>query len=137
MWKRASPSWVEMLDSNAKPGDVAGITDWLTLGFFSVLTMGILPLVMISMSRARRRRLRHFFKDGTPGVAFVTAMAPEKAGFEVQLVKVTYEFEVDGERHQDADLIMPVIANRWRVGDRIPVLYIPSLDYDSVIVSVR
>jgi hypothetical protein len=36
---------------------------------------------------------------------------------------------------RDTDKVLPVIANRWRPGDGVQVLYIPRREYDSVIVS--
>jgi hypothetical protein len=42
-----------------------------------------------------------------------------------------------GELHRDADIVLPVIADRWGPGDRIPILYLPDRGYDSVIVAVE
>jgi hypothetical protein len=44
---------------------------------------------------------------------------------------------VAGERHRDSDTVLPVIADRWQPGDRIPILYLPDRDCDSVIVAVE
>ena len=137
MLSRSAPSWLEYADSEAKPGNVVGLTDWLTLGFFSVLTMGIMPLILVSTARARRRRLRRFLMEGTPTIATILELVAEKGSFEGTMTKVTYQFAADGEVHRDAELILPSIANRWRVGDQVQVLYIAALDYDSVIVSAR
>lgn len=134
---RAAPSALELMDSNAKPGDVPGISDWLSLAFFSTLTLGVLPMVFISIARARRRRLRRFLEQGMPAVAVILEIGVDTQAFDNKMSKVTYEFEVDGELHRDADQIMPAIANRWQVGDRVQVLFIEALDYDSVILSVR
>ena len=137
MLSRSAPSWLEYADSEAKPGNVVGLTDWLTLGFFSVLTMGIMPLILVSTARARRRRLRRFLMEGTPTIATILELVAEKGSFEGTMTKVTYQFAADGEVHRDAELILPSIANRWRVGDQVQALYIAALDYDSVIVSAR
>jgi hypothetical protein len=99
--------------------------------------MGIMPLILVSTARARRRRLRRFLMEGTPVVAEILELASEKGSFEGTMAKVTYQFTADGEVHRDAELILPSIANRWRVGDQVQVLYIAALDYDSVIVSAR
>lgn len=34
-----------------------------------------------------------------------------------------------------SDQVLPAIANRWRVGDRIELLYLPEREYDSAIIS--
>jgi hypothetical protein len=31
--------------------------------------------------------------------------------------------------------VFPVIADRWQIGDRVPILYIAGRAYDSVIVA--
>ena len=55
--------------------------------------------------------------------------------FEVKMAKVFYEFHADGVAHRDAGRILPVVANRWRVGDTIQVLYLPDQHHDNVIVN--
>ena len=55
----------------------------------------------------------------------------------VKLTRVLYEFEADGAIHRGSDLALPVIADRWREGDVIEVLYLPARNYDSVIASAR
>ena len=127
-----------MMDSGSKPEQATGIAqawDLLVFGFFSVLTVGILPMTFISMSRARRRRLKRFMAEGLPAAATITAIALENVGFDVKMARVHYEFGADGQVRRDADMTLRVIADRWRVGDRVEVLYLPDRDYDSAIVS--
>lgn len=50
---------------------------------------------------------------------------------------VRYEFTADGATRRGSDLVLPPIADRWRAGDRIEVLYLSERGYDSVIVSVE
>jgi serine/threonine protein kinase len=130
-----SPGMLELMDGSAKPGDVPGLFDGLSLAFFSVLTAGTLPLVYFNLARARRRRLKRFIRDGTPATAEIINIEKEKLPFESIIARVTYQFEVDGDLHRDADTVLPMIAARWQPGDRIQVLYMPELDYDSVIIS--
>ncbi len=132
---RLAPSTLDMMDAGAKPADKRGFFDYVTVAFFSTLTIGILPLVFVSLSRARRRRLRRFLRDGEVATAEVRAIEASPVGFEVNLSKVTYEFVVDDVLHRDSDVVRPLSANRWRVGDRIQILFIAALDFDSVIVS--
>jgi len=73
--------------------------------------------------------------EGVPAAATITDIDWEDVAFEVKMARVRYEFVADGQLRRDADLTLPVIANRWRVGDRIDVLYLPYRDYDSLIVS--
>ena len=78
----ASPGMLELMEPTAKPGDVPGIFDGLTLAFFSVVTAGVLPLVYFSLARARRRRLKRFIREGTPTVAEILSIEKEKLPFE-------------------------------------------------------
>ena len=52
----------------------------------------------------------------------------------MKIARVGYEFEADGELHRDVDQVLPVIADRWREGDLVQVLYLPDQGYDSVII---
>lgn len=51
------------------------------------------------------------------------------------MVRVRYEFEADGQIRRDSDVTLPVVADRWRIGDTVEVLYLPDREYDSVIIS--
>ncbi|HEU4996547.1 MAG TPA: hypothetical protein VFT29_17140 [Gemmatimonadaceae bacterium] len=51
--------------------------------------------------------------------------------------RVGYEFYVDGKMYRDADSVLPVIAERWRAGDQVLILYLPEAGCDSVIVAVE
>jgi hypothetical protein len=132
--RRAAPSMWEMMDSTNKP-EKWGTTDWATFLLFSVLTAGTLPLIFASMARSRRRRVKRFIEWGTPATAEILAIRQEKTAFEVKISRVSYQFEADGEIHRDVDEVLPVIADRWRPGDTVQVLYMADRDYDSVIVS--
>jgi hypothetical protein len=107
----------------------------VSLGFFSLVTFGVLPLVFISMAHQRRRRLRRFFREGSPARGVIFRIELESVGFEQKLARVSYEFEADGETHRDSDQVLPAIANRWHAGDAIEILYLPEYEYDSVIIS--
>jgi hypothetical protein len=92
--------------------------------------------VFFSLSQSRKRRLRRFFKLGTPAVAEVVDFRPEDVGFGVKLTRVRYEFTADGQKWRGSDLTLPVIADRWRAGDRIEILYM-GRNYDSMIATNR
>ena len=132
----AYSAW-QLMDPTTPPDEAWGFTDLLGFVFFSVITAGILPMVFISIAQSRKRRLRRFFREGTPAHAEIIDFRPEDVGFEVKLSRVRYEFMADGEVRRGSDLTLPVIADRWRVGDRIEVLYIPARDYDSMIATRR
>jgi hypothetical protein len=134
-FKRAAPTPWQYMDSSNKAPERWGVTDVLLFGFFSVVTFGILPAVFFSVASSRKRRLRHFFKNGTLAVAEVVGIEVEAQAFGEKLARVSYEFEADGVLRRDADKILPVVSNRWRVGDRIPILFIAEDDYDSVIIA--
>jgi hypothetical protein len=125
----------ELMDTSAKPGDDVGIGDLFWVAFFSVVTAGILPAVFGSMARARTRRLRRFFRAGVPAMAEIVKIELEKIPFDSKLARVSYQFEADGFLRRDADQVLPSRAQRWQPGDRVQVLYLPTEDYDSVIIS--
>ena len=135
--ERVAPRALELMDSRAKPTDEPGPLDWVWTVFFSVITLGALPIVFASMARSRRRQLRRFFRDGVPGSAEVLQIQLENTAFEQQSARVSYQFEADGAMHRDSDQIMPFIAYRLHPGDRIPILFLPDRNYDSVIVIPR
>lgn len=124
----------QLMDPNTPPEEGWGFSDLLGVIFFSVITAGILPMVFLSLASSRRRRLRRFFKQGTPAVAEIIDFRPEEVGFDVKLTRVRYEFSADGQVWRGSDLTLPVIADRWRAGDRIEILYM-GRNYDSVIAT--
>jgi serine/threonine protein kinase len=133
---RVAPTAWELMDTSTKPTNQVGIVDVLSLVVFSIVTAGVLPLMFFSMARARRRRLRHFLREGTPAVAEVLSIRVEPTAFAQELARVSYQFEANGLLHRDADQALPAIADRWQPGDRVQVLYLPHEGYDSVIISI-
>jgi hypothetical protein len=133
--RRVAPSAWALMDSSRKPNERPGVMDYLGLAFFSVLTLGVLPIAFFSIAAARRRQLRRFLRDGRPAEAVVLAIRAEQTAFAEKIALVSYEFEADGARHRGADRVLQVIANRWQPGDRVQVLFVPEAEYDSVIVS--
>jgi serine/threonine protein kinase len=123
-----------LMDPTTPPDDGWGFTDLLGVVFFSVITVGILPLVFLSLAHSRRRRLRRFFKDGTAALAEIIDFRPEAVGFDVKLTRVRYEFMADGQVRRGSDLTLPVVADRWRAGDRVEILYM-GRNYDSMIAT--
>jgi hypothetical protein len=133
--KHAAPSAMQLMDGSTKKGDRPGVSDYAIVVFFSVLTCGILPITFTAIARSRRRRLRRFIRDGIPGVAVITEITTEKGPFESPISNVRYEFGVDGVAYRDVDQVRPAVANRWRAGDAVRILYLPDSGYDSVILS--
>jgi hypothetical protein len=134
-FQRLAYSPWQMMEPNKPPDEPWGVGDVLALVFFSIVTAGVLPLVFIGHARTRRRRLRAFFRDGLPASAEVLDFREESLGFDVKVSRVRYEFTADGRVQRGSDLVLPVIADRWRAGDRIEILYLPQRNYDSVIVT--
>jgi serine/threonine protein kinase len=131
---RVAPTAWQLMDTSAKSDEDVGIGDVLSLIFFSIVTVGTLPITFLSMARTWRRRLRRFFRDGLPASAEILSIRLEKIAFDQELARVSYQFEADGRMRRDVDQVLPVIADRWQPGDRVQVLYIPERDYDSVVV---
>jgi len=125
----------QLMDSQT-PAEEGGWTlfDVLSFVFFSIITAGVLPLVFIGLSRQRKRRLKPFFQHGEPALADIVDFREEEIGFGSKLTRVRYEFEAGGRTQRGSDLVLPYIADRWRAGERIEVLYLAERNYDSVIV---
>jgi hypothetical protein len=126
-----------MMEPTEPPGEPWGVVDWVTVIFFSALTAGVLPGLFFAMSRARKRRLRRFFRDGVPTTATILDFRPEDAAFGVKYTRVRYEFQADGRTQRGSDVVLPVIADRWREGEQLEILYIPERSHDSIIISVE
>jgi hypothetical protein len=126
--------WQLMNTQHIETGEYA-VGDVLLLVFFSVLTVGILPAVFLSIYRSRKQRFKPFLLRGIPATARVLSRQDEKLAFEEKLTRVRYEFEADGHLHRGSEQVLPAIASRWERGDPIQILYLPDRDYDSVIIS--
>jgi hypothetical protein len=137
MMRDATPGALRFMSASEKGGEYWTLGGFVSLAFFSVITAGILPIVFIQMASVRRRRMKRFFREGTPGIAQILRLETQTTAFDEKLTRVAYEFEADGALHRDSDSVLPVIADRWQVGDRIPVLYIAGRSYDSVIVAAE
>jgi hypothetical protein len=125
----------DLLSASEKPNAGFGVASYVGFVLFSIVTAGTLPLIFATMAKNRRRRLKKFFLMGHETTAEVLDIQIEKMPFEEKIARVNYEFEADGQLWRDADQVLPIIAQRWRVGDRVQVLYIPEWEYDSVIIS--
>jgi len=127
----------QLMDPRERSDGRWDLFDVASVVFFSLLTAGVLPLVFVGVARARRRRLRTFFRAGLPAVAAVLDFKEEEIAFGAKLTRVRYEFAAGGGTQRGSDLVLPFVADRWQAGDPIEVLYLPERDYDSVIVSTR
>jgi hypothetical protein len=134
LYRKLAPGTWRMMNADSKPGGLdAGSV--MLIGFFCVVTAGILPLWFWSLSGSRRKRLRPFFERGSVAPAIILGMAAEDVGFQVRLTRVRYEFEVEGRVIRGSDLVMPEVAERWQPGEGVEVLYLADRDFDSVIAS--
>jgi hypothetical protein len=134
--KLARPMWF-VLNANGDPLGGKGLGGVFVSLFMGLVTFGILPAMWIGKAATQRRRLKRYLRDGTPAVAEITSIEGEKDELGVRYGRVRYQFEADGELHRDSDTVTQNVADRWRPGDEIEVVYLPEDDYDSVIISVR
>ena len=132
---RIAPTGWDLMDSSSKRRDRVGPMDLLSVVFFGIITAGVLPIVFFRMASQRRKHLRMFLEQGTSTWAVILGLQVETVAFEQKMTRVNYEFEVEGQLKRDSDQVMPVIANKWTVGDRVQILYIAERDFDSVIIS--
>ncbi len=133
--KRIAGSPLELMDPRTPPGapgfDVASAA-MVTL--FSVITIGILPAVFLSLAATRRRRVTPFVREGIPAFGVIDDMEKVDIGFGEHLTRVRYHFEINGRTHRGSDQVTPWRTERWRVGDRVELLYLPDREFDSIIV---
>jgi len=134
--RQTSPGPLRLMYASEKVHDW-GVAEVATVAFFSVLTVGVLPVLFWNFAAAKRRRMDRFFRFGTPALAEVLKMEPHDLAFGEKLVRVSFQFTVDGRLYRDSDPVLPAIADRWQPGDRIPILYLPDRDCDAVIVAVE
>jgi hypothetical protein len=134
MLNEVSPGALRLMAASEKAGD-RGLSDVASLVFFSALTFGVMPFIFWSLASQKRRRMKWFFEHGVPGTAHVTKMELHELAFDEKLMRVSFQFTVDGRLYRDSDTVLPVIADRWQPGDVIPILYLPDRDCDAVIVA--
>ncbi|MGH7562705.1 MAG: serine/threonine protein kinase [Gemmatimonadales bacterium] len=135
LMKRVVSTPLELMSPSEKPSQGTDIVSLLLIGFFSLITAGILPAWFLSIYLTRKRRARKYFAEGVVGSARIIDMTKEDIGWGEKLSRVRYEFEADGGRHRGADQVRPVIAERWDAGDTIQILYLPDEGYESIIIS--
>jgi hypothetical protein len=135
-FRTTAPTMVRLMHESGDidPRTGPGLAGAALILLMSTITLGIVPAILLGQARVRRRRLRRFFELGTPALAEITAIEPASSDF-VKLALVKYEWTADGEPHRDSDEIFARISDRWRVGDRIPILYLAERNYDSVIIA--
>jgi hypothetical protein len=99
------------------------------------MTIGIIPLVVAATAATRRRKLKRFFTRGTPAIAEVTTIEGDKDELGGRQGRVRFQFEADGQIHRSSDTVALSVADRWRPGDQVEILYLPESDYEGVIIS--
>lgn len=125
----------DLMSPTEKPFTPPSVIDLLVVGLVSLVTAGIFPAIFWSAAWNRKRKTRHFLRNGMLTTARVLEKTLEDLAFGAKLARVRYEFEADGQRHRDSDSTLPSIAERWDIGAPIQVLYLPDEDYDSIIIS--
>jgi len=133
--RRIAGSTLELMDPRSPRGapgfDLASAA---LVTVFSVITIGILPAVFLSLAATRRRRVTPFVREGVPAFGIIDDMDKVDIGFGEHLTRVRYHFEIDGRTHRGSDQVTPWRTERWRVGDRVELLYLPDREFDSIIV---
>jgi hypothetical protein len=135
LMKRVVSNPLRLMSPSEKPSKGIDVASFLLIGFFSVVTVGILPMWFISIYLTRKRRAKRYFAEGLPATARILDMDKRDIGWGEKLARVRYEFEADGRLHRGSDEVLPILAERWERGDTIQVLYLPDEDYESIIIS--
>ncbi len=135
LMRRVVSNPLQLMSPSEKPSKGIDVASLLLNGFFSLITAGILPLWFISIYLTRKRRAKRYFAEGVPASARILEMSKDDIGWGEKLSRVRYDFEADGQIHRGSDQVLPIIAERWDVGDTIQILYLPDEDYESLIIS--
>ena len=128
LWRHASPGGIPVSDN------LWGVT---LAVFIGVITIGILPAVIAVVGAARRRRLKRYFALGTLVMAEVTDIEVENDEMGGRRGRVRFQFEADRQLHRGSDEVSQGVADRWRPGDQVEILYLPEDDYGAMIISTR
>jgi serine/threonine protein kinase len=137
LMKESTPGAMRLMTASEKAEEEWTVAGVASLVFFSLITVGILPIVFWNMASSRRKRMKRFFRDGVPATAEVIKIELQETAFDEKLARVGFQFTIDGRFYRDSDTVLPVIADRWQPGDQIPILYLPDRDCDAVIVAVE
>ncbi|MHB1330289.1 MAG: serine/threonine protein kinase [Gemmatimonadales bacterium] len=137
LYHRLAPGFLHTVD----PGSARRQGGWgpfavLAVGFFTVISIGVMPAMIGAVVAARRHRVKPFLKQGLLAEAVILGMEVEMGQLGTRDMRVRYQFEVDGRAVRSSDLVARNRADRWQVGESIQVLYLPERENDSVIASV-
>jgi hypothetical protein len=105
--------------------------------FMGIVTFGVLPAILAATAASRRKTLQRYFKLGTPTVAEITSIEGEKDELGGRHGRVRFQYEADGQLHRSSDKVAQTLADKWRPGDEIEILYLPEDNYDGIIISTR
>jgi len=128
LWRHDSTGGVPI------PNNPLGVGIAILIG---VVTIGILPAMMAAIASGRRRKLKRFFHLGTPAIAEITSIEGERDELGGRHGRVRFQFEADGQLHRSSDTVAQAVADKWRPGDQVEILYLPEDNYDGVVISVR
>lgn len=128
LWRNDGSGGVPM------PNNALGVSLAVMLG---LVTFGVLPAIMAAVAMARRKKLRRYFTLGTPAVAEITSIEGEKDELGGRRGRVRFQYEADGQLHRSSDIVAQAVADKWRPGDQVEILYLPEDNYDGVVISVR
>lgn len=105
--------------------------DWTMLGLLAIASAGVVPVVIWMLARARRQKLRHYFRHGTLTTARIEHIYPESG-------LLHYTFDDHGVARDGMDTIDSSMVRRaWAPGMLIQVLHIPRGDGLSIVASFR
>lgn len=136
-FEKLAPSMWRYMNSDGSLTGGGGPWGAVASIFLGLITFGVLPAIVAAKSGGRRRRLRNFLRHGIPTVAEITSIESEKDDLGIRLGRVRFQFQVDGVLHRDSDTVIQAVADRWRPGDQVEILYLPDHDHDGMIISTR
>jgi len=127
---------MKRLHMNDSLHESTGAGGMILVGFLSLVTFGVVPILIWARARSYRQKLSRFFRDGVPAVAEITAMQDGTDNWGIKISRVRYEWQADGHSHRDSNDVQRVISDKWRVGDQVQILYLPDHGYDSLVISM-
>lgn len=132
-----APGFMDTIDSGfVRKRGFSRIVSFLAAGMLSVVTFGVMPLIIVSAVGTQRNRVRQFLQKGTPTDATILAMDPETNSMGAKAMRVRYQFEVEGRLIRSSELVSRNRADRWQVGETVQIVYLPDRDDESMIISL-
>ncbi|MBN2382794.1 protein kinase [bacterium] len=112
-----------------------GPGQWTVIAISSIMTAGILPLVEWKSYKKLKRNVTRFFTQGTLALGRVQKTVSGRSNYSgARVYHVLYSFEVEGREIRASGDLRPKMAQFWKEGTPVYVLYMPEDPAQSIII---